>query len=320
LSTRSPTSPEVIQPASPSRQRRAEALLLATTLIWGSTFVAQKVGLIDASPLFFVGSRFALATLVLTALFSRKLRTIDASGLQKGIALGILLCLGFALQTMGLTYTSASKSAFITGMLVVFTPLMQFIIERQMPKLGNIAGVVLVTIGLYLLTSPDGSAFNVGDGLTLACAILFAIYIVYLDIVSKEVDIFHLTYLQIVVTAVVSYVFAFLFEEVRVAFTPSFVGVLVYLTLFATLLTTYIQTRFQKETTPTRAAIIFSVEPVFAAFLAYLVLDEVIGLAGIIGGAIIIAGLLTSQLTDRVPYLNREFFRTSQDGRGQAFP
>lgn len=312
LTTR-PTSPEVLQPTPPARRQRAEALLLATALIWGTTFVAQKVGLIDASPLLFVGSRFGLATLILTALFLHKLRTIDANGLQKGIALGILLCLGFALQTIGLTYTSASKSAFITAMFVVFTPLMQFIIERQMPKLGNIAGVVLVTIGLYLLTSPDGSAFNVGDGLTLACAILFAIYIVYLDMVSKEVNIFHLTYLQIIVTAVVSYVFAFLFEEVRIAFTPSFLGVLVYLTLFATLLTTYIQTRYQKETTPTRAAVIFSIEPVFAACLAYLILDEVIGLLGIVGGAMIIAGLVTSQLTDHVPYLNREFLRLSQE-------
>lgn len=316
-----PTTPapsEVEQPQLLSRRRKAESLLLATTLIWGSTFVAQKIGLADVSPLFFVGSRFMLASLILTVLFVQKLRTITPSGLQKGIVLGILLCLGFALQTIGLTYTSASKSAFITGMLVVFTPLMQFIIERQFPKIGNIIGVVFVTIGLYFLTSPEGSSFNLGDGLTFACAILFAVYIVYLDIVSKEVDIFHLTYLQILVTAMMSYILAFLFEDIRAVFSPSFLVVLFYLTIFATLFTTYIQTRFQKDTTPTRAAIIFSVEPVFAAFLAYLLIGEVIGVLGIVGGAIILAGLLTSQLTDHIPYLNRELFRLSGEEGGQV--
>jgi drug/metabolite transporter (DMT)-like permease len=310
-------SPSRVVPATThlSKQRRAEFLLLATTLIWGSTFVTQKIGLVDVSPLFFVGSRFIIASLVLTVLFPKKIKNIDKNAFQKGTALGILLCLGFVLQTVGLTYTSASKSAFITGMLVVFTPLMQFVIERQFPKLGNILGVLLVTIGLYLLTSPEGSTFNLGDGLTLACAILFAIYIVYLDIVSKETDIFHLTFLQIVVTGLLSVILALLFENIRVEYTTSFLFVLFYLSLFATLLTTFIQTKFQKDTSPTRAAIIFSIEPVFAAVLAYLVLNEAIGLLGIVGGAVIVVGLLTSQLSDQIPFLDAELIRATEEKR-----
>lgn len=282
---------------------------MAATFIWGSTFVVVKIGLHDISPLFFVAIRFIAATLLLSLFFYRRIQAIEKSTFQKGVALGMLLCLGFAAQTIGLQHTTASKSGFITGTLVVFTPLMQFIIQRQFPKLGNLVGVVCVTLGLYLLTSPEGSSFNFGDGLTLACAILFAIYIVYLDVISKDADIFQLTFLQIATTGLVSLVLATLFENIQITFSTTFVFSLMYLTVFATLLTTYTQTRFQKDTTPTRAAVIFSLESVFSAILAYLILNEVIGGIGVIGGAIIVVGLLISELSDQIPFLNHSFMR-----------
>lgn len=299
-----------------SKRRKAESFLLAATLIWGSTFVTQKIGLADASPLFFVGSRFVISSLILVMLFPRKVLSIDRATLQKGGALGILLCVGFAVQTIGLTQTTASKSAFITGMLVVFTPLMQFIIERQFPKAGNIAGVALVAVGLYILTSPEGSDFNLGDGLTLACSILFAIYIVYLDVVSQDADIVQLTFLQVAVSGVLASILAVLFEDIRVTLSPAFLLVLGYLATVATLLTTYVQTKFQRDTTPTRAALIFSLEPVFAAILAYFVLGEVIGVLGVIGGGVIVLGLIVSQLTDRIPLLDRRVVPSHQKGSG----
>lgn len=253
--------------------------------------------------------------MMLTFFFFKRIQTIDKSILPKGIALGILLCLGFVAQTIGLQYTSASKSGFITGLLVVFTPLMQFIIERQFPKLGNLIGVGCVTLGLYLLTSPEGSSFNFGDGLTLACAILFAIYIVYLDVISKETDIIQLTFLQLATTGFTSISLAWLFEDVQMVFSSTSIFSLLYLTIFATLLTTYTQTRFQKETTPTRAAVIFSIEPVFSAILAYIVLDEIIGSIGVVGGAIIVTGILISQLSDQIPLLNHSFMRYDTSNR-----
>jgi drug/metabolite transporter (DMT)-like permease len=287
------------------KRRRSEALLAACTLIWGSTFVVQKIALLSISPLLFAAIRFSFATLILTAIFWKQIRTIDKSALQKGIALGLLLGFGFAAQNVGLKFTTASKSAFITGMTVVFTPLMQFIIERRPPTIGNILGVGSVTAGLFFLTSPQGSEFNLGDGLTLVCAVLFAIYIVYLDVVSNEVSIAHLVYLQIVTTGALCLFLALAFEPVY--FVPS-VGLLVslaYLTVFATLLTTYVQTRFQRDTTPTRAAIILSLEPVIAATSAYFILGEMLGVIGVLGGALILAGLLVSELSDGIPVLSR---------------
>lgn len=278
----------------------------------------QKIGLQNISPLLFVAIRFLVGSTILTIIFFKRIRSIDKGTLQKGAILGTLLCLGFGAQTIGLNYTTASKSGFITGMLVVFTPLMQIIIERKVPSIGNFLGVGLVTLGLYFLTSPKGAEFNFGDGLTLVCALLFAIYIVYLDVVSKETDIFHLTYLQILTTGVLSLVMAILFENVRIVPTPNLLLSFAYLTVFATLLTTYVQTRYQRDTTPTRAAIIFSLEPVVSAVLAYVILGEVIGSLGVVGGGFIVTGLLISELSDEIPLLNLRMMELPKKDDGES--
>lgn len=287
-------------------QRRAEGLLLACTLIWGSTFVIMKFALSEVSPLFFVAIRFLIATGILVLIFRSRLLSISRDALIKGGALGILLGLGFATQTIGLNFTTASKSAFVTGTMVIFTPLMQFIIERRFPTVGNIVGVGSVSLGLYFLTSPAGSEFNIGDALTLICAILFAIYIVYLDVISKEIAADHLTFIQIATVGILCALLAVFFEPISFEPTSLFWSSLIYLTLLATLLTTYVQTRHQKYTTPTRAAIIFSLEPVIAAIMAYFILNEIIGTLGVFGGALIVAGLLISELSDFIPILNRK--------------
>jgi drug/metabolite transporter (DMT)-like permease len=276
---------------------RAELLLLSVTLIWGSTFALSKYLLDTISPLFYIGVRFSLALVIFTVLAYRRVIATTKDAFLKGGILGLLLFSGFAAQTIGLQYTGATKSAFITGMMVVFTPICQIIIERKAPKVGNIIGILIVTIGLYLLTSPSGSEFNLGDGLNLFCAVTFALYIVYLDVFSKGQDPVHLTIAQFVVCAVLGFAAAFLFEPVRFHPTTAAYGALLYLTIFATVIALFIQTRFQKDTTPTRSAVIFSIEPVLAAGIAYVVLGEVLGMPGIVGGALIVGGVLVSELS-----------------------
>jgi len=141
--------------------------------------------------------------------------------------------------------------------------------------------------------------------MTLVCAVLFAIYIVYLDVVSKETTTERLLFLQLASMAVFSLVALALFETPRFNVNTSSVVSMIYLTLLATLLTTLVQTRFQKETTPTRAVVIFSVEPVIASGVAYLLLGEILGALGLLGGALIVAGVLLSELSDSIPLLNR---------------
>jgi drug/metabolite transporter (DMT)-like permease len=279
---------------------RAEVLLFLCTFVWGGTFVVVKGGLDDASPLTFLAIRFAIATVLFAPFVARFFPLLSGRTIVHGVVLGALLCAGFILQTVGLEYTTASKSAFVTGLLVVFTPLFQVLVERRAPGPGNILGVVLVVAGLYLLTSPEGSSFNVGDLMTLICAALFGLYIVCLDLFSKVSNVWMLAFLQFAVTLLATAIGAFFFEGWAVTWTPGFLMALGYLAVLATVVTLAVQTRFQKDTTPTRAAVIFSLEPVLAALLAYWVRDEVIGGVGVLGGGLIFMGLIASQLSDRL--------------------
>jgi drug/metabolite transporter (DMT)-like permease len=288
-----------------TKQHRAEFLLFLTTFIWGSTFVITKGSLEHISQLLFVLIRFGAATIILTIFFFKQVRTLTRGAFWSGTVLGVLLFAGFLAQNIGITFTTASKCAFFTGTLVVFTPIVQFIVDRRVPRLGNLLGVIFAAIGLYLLTSPTGSEFNKGDALTLVCAITFAMYIVYLGKVSDKHDRFHLTYSQLLVVALLALAGMIGYEKPWMEFSPQLGFSLLYLMLFATLLSTWVQTRYQGDTQATRAAIIFTTEPVIAAVLAYFVRGEIIGVAGIIGGAIIVSGLMISELSDAVPWLNR---------------
>lgn len=280
--------------------RKAEIYLLLVTLIWGSTFVITKTSLDQASPLMFLGVRFLIAALIFGAVFHKK---IFASKFKPGKA-AIFVCLtlfiGFATQTAGLKFTSASHSGFITGLLVIFTPIFQVIIEKKFPNRGVWIGVILVTFGLYFLVNPSSELSGdvlFGDFLTLLCAIVYAVYIVYLDIASRETDIYQLTFYQFITVFVFSFAAAPFFETPYLTSDTDLWTALIYLAVLATIVTTFIQTRFQKDTTPAKAAVIFTMEPVFSAVLAFFVLNEMIGLTGIFGGTLIVIGLLTSELS-----------------------
>jgi drug/metabolite transporter (DMT)-like permease len=277
---------------------RAESYLLSLTIIWGSTFVLTKFILEDASPLVYVAIRFFAASLLFGVLFFRRLRTISKNGITKGLVLGVLLFFGFILQTIGMKFTTASKSAFITGLMVVFTPIFQLIIERKAPKIGNSIGVVLVAIGLYFLTSPKGSEFNIGDALTLVCAVLFSIYTVYLSVYGKDHDPAHLTFIQFAFTALFAVIAIPFLETARLHMTFSFLLNLAYLAVMPTVVALYVMAKYQKYTTPTRSAIIYSMEPPFAAIFAFFIMGEHLGMMGAVGGIIILFGLIVSELSD----------------------
>jgi drug/metabolite transporter (DMT)-like permease len=290
-------------------QRRAELLLLSATVIWGSTFVVTK-GLLDvASPLIYTAVRFLVAGAIIVALFTRRVVSGRRPALFPGVLLGLLLFAGFAFQTIGLQTTTASKSAFFTGMLVVFTPIFHagaqrwFSLPRKALLAGNLLGVVMAAGGLYLLTSPEGGGFTTGDGLTLVSAALFAVYIIYLDAMPKGVDAMSLTFVIFTSCGVAGGVIALALEEMKLVPGPSLYYPLAYLIVFATVVALGVQNRFQADTTPTRAAVIFSLEPVIAAVFAYVARGEQLGATGIAGAAVIFCGLILSELSENVPLL-----------------
>jgi len=279
-------------------RKKAEFYLFCTTFIWGSTFVLGKIGFAYFSPFAFITVRYLLGTAAFGVIFSRHLREIPRSTWKRGAILGILIGVGLLVQNQGLSMTTASNAGFITGMMVIFTPLAQIILEKKKPKLGNFIGIVVVTVGLYLLTKPGGDGgIRPGDVLVLFSSVLFGIYIVYLDVYSKEEDFIQLGFVQILSVAVVSFFFL-PFETVHVQFTAASIAIVCFFALIATVVTTYVQNRYQKETTPTAAVIIFSVEPVIGAILAYFVLNEIMGWIGVAGGALIVGGILVSEFSE----------------------
>ncbi len=297
-------------------QRRAEIILLSITIIWGSTFVVTKVILTENSPLFYSGIRFLLSAIILFVLFFRTCTRSSVSAIKHGSILGFLLYVGFILQTVGIQYTTASKAAFFTGMLVPLTPIVQFIAQRffKLPKrplkVGNILGVICAAGGLYLLTSPEGSGFNIGDALNLACALFFAVFIVYLDTIPSETDKIQLTFVQFLFCGVIGLIVAGLFENIFVSTSNEFIFAFLYLTIFATVITMWAQNRYQGDTTPTRAAVIFALEPVVAAIFAYYVRGEIIGMIGVVGGGIIVTGLILSEFSEEIPMLRKPILNT----------
>ncbi|MFZ1978471.1 MAG: DMT family transporter [Bacteroidota bacterium] len=280
-----------------SARSRAELFLLSMSIVWGSTFVFVKLVLIHASPFVYTAVRFAAAALIFALLFFRRLKNIDRTTVLHGGLLGIFLFVGIVLQTEGLRYTSASKSAFITGMMVVFTPILQLFIDRRLPQIGNIVGVFLVVAGLYYLTSPQGSEFNRGDLMSLSCALSFALYLVYLGMFGEKYDPFHLTLMQFLTAALFSVPFIFI-EHAYLTFDGNSIPVLLYLAVMPTIVALYIQTKYQKDTTPTRCAVIASLEPPIAALFAAVILGESLGIAGIAGGALILIGVLVSEFSE----------------------
>jgi len=290
-----------------------EGALLLMTILWGATFVIVKESLNDISMMLFVTMRFGLASSVLLFVFLIRKQKFIKEAIAPGIFLGVFLFLGFFTQTIGLKYTSATKSGFITGSLVVMVPILQTIIEKKLPSKGAQIGIVLVFLGILFLSSGGnsistllserGTNFNFGDGMTLACAFFYSLHVVYIDIISAKHNYSVLLFAQLATVTVLSLVASFFFagfsiESLHVSFSSYLIFGILYTSIFATLLTIALQLKFQKTVTPTKAGIIYSFEPIFAAIYAFFLLNEKISNFGLVGSALIFLGLIVTEVLD----------------------
>lgn len=297
------------------RKYLSESALLFATIIWGGTFVIIKESLNDISTMLFVTTRFSLAAILMLPFVLKKRKLFTKELLKGGMLIGLFLFLGFSSQTIGLKFTTASRSSFITGVAVVIIPILQLIIEKRPPTKGAIVGSILVLFGLTFLSSGGnsifnfwaelGGNFNFGDFMTLLCAVFFAAEVVTLDIVSPKFNFWVLTFVLLLTVAVLGFIATLIFdisslEPMRFVATKYLWFGILYTGILATFLNLTLQTKFQKEITPTKAGIIYSFEPVFAATLAYFLLNEKITNFGFIGGALIFLGLLSSEAYDSI--------------------
>ncbi len=297
-----------------SSPRRWTAALIAVTFIWGSTFVVVKEA-VDRVPVFVFNTwRFAIAALVLGVLVRRELRALSRGDLVRGVLLGIALWAGYAFQTFGLTLTTAAKAGFITGMFVVFTPILQALLVRTRPAASALAAVLLAMVGLGLLSLEGSLVPALGDLLVLGCAFAFALHIVGLGAWSPGRSAAALATVQLGVSAVLHGLGGLVesgLTGTSLDWMPSggFVWISILFTaVLASAVAFTVQTAAQAVLPPTRAAVILTTEPVFAWLTAWLGVplllwlgmtgleQETFGLRDGAGAALVFLGMLVAEL------------------------
>ena len=267
--------------------------LLSITIIWGWTFVLVKEGMELVGPFTFLAFRFILAFLCLALFLFRSLRGIDRRALLYGGMVGCTLFLGYFFQTWGLAITSATKSGLITGLSVVIVPVLSAVLLKERVRFSLWLGALSATGGLALLILGKGTltAFNVGDLLTLFCALFFAGHILLVDRFIRFVDYRHLLLVQVGTVAVLSLIGALFVEGLTFVCAPKLIEGVLVTGLLATALALYILNRFQTHSTASYTAIILTMEPIFAGLFGFLLLGETLSLLQLMGGGMIMIGM-----------------------------
>ena len=276
----------------PRKQLVAEVLLATVTVFWGGTFPMVKEAIAQVPVLCFLWLRFALAALLLAVLAGRRLACLDGRSLGRGVALGTVLFLAYLFQTFGLERTSAANAGFVTGLNVVWVPLLAGPLLGKPPSAGARVGVVMAVGGLWLLTGTEPWNMTPGDLLVLACSVFVALHVLGLDALTAGSDSLVLTFVQIATMAVWSLAGSLVFEPVTWprSWPLDLVAALVLTAVLATVYAFWVMTTFQRWTTPTRAALIYTLEPVFAAVFAVLLAGERLSPGAWLGGVLIVVG------------------------------
>jgi drug/metabolite transporter (DMT)-like permease len=276
-------------------RRQADLTLILATAIWGVSFPIVKRGLADATPLAFLALRFGIAGLLLAPIV-RLSRRPARNELVGGALLGGLVALGFMTQHVGLVYTTPSRSAFIVAVSSVLAPVIALALVGERPRSTAVLALALAAAGVYLLTAPDTTGLNPGDLWTLACAVCFGGQIVAVTELGARYDPRRLVWMQLAVTAALAALSLLVLEQPSVRWTWTFGVILAYVALFPSALAFFLQMRAQRHMSSTRAALIFCLEPVFAAAVSWAWLGERLSGVQWAGGALILLGMVAADL------------------------
>jgi len=283
----------------------ADLALVLIAFIWGATFIVIKWALADISPTLFLAIRFSIAAVLLALVFrGRWIPSRDKlwPTLRTGAVLGACLITGYILQTLGLEYTTASKAGFITGFYIPLVPLLLIFVSRAngtaWPKPVEALGIVIATVGVILMTLPDERLqVSRGDLLVLASTFAYAVQIILLGRASGKIPFESLTVIQIGAGALfAALAFHFVDAPTRFALSGPVVFAVLVCSVFATALALSLQSWAQQHTTPTRTALIFALEPLFAWLTAFLAAGEKLTQRACWGGLAILAGIVLVEL------------------------
>jgi len=287
-------------------------LLLLTAIIWGTAFAAQRVGMDHIEPFTFGASRYVLATLVLIPIIiffdGRKKKAPDyvaptpqevqeenRQTLKGGILCGMALFIASSFQQIGIQYTSAGKTAFITALYIVLVPVFGLFLKKKVTWLTWL-GVALSAVGLYLLCIKEGFTIEMGDFIVFLCSICFAVHILLCDHFTDKANPLKLSFLQFFVCCILSWIAAFAVETPTIAGIAAAGFAIFYCGVFSAGVGYTLQMVAQKDTDPTIASLLMSLESVFGAVGGYFILHEVLSVKELIGCVVMFAAIIVAQI------------------------
>ncbi|MCF8011844.1 MAG: DMT family transporter [Clostridiales bacterium] len=280
-----------------SRQIKADLALLFVAFSWGITFIVVQDALSGIGVYYFLGIRFLLAFIFLAAVYYKRFKYLNMETVKTGVFIGLFLFAGYAFQTVGLKYTGPATAGFITGLNVIMVPIIYAALSKKPPSPWGVIGVTCAAAGLSFLTLHGTSHnLNIGDLLVFFCAICFASHIIAVGHFAGKYDAVLLTMIQIAAVSIVSFGMALGTETFPAHLTRPVWTAFIVCAIPATSLAFLIQNSVQKYTSPTHTAIIFTMEPVFAALSSHLLSREILNTQQAIGCLLILAGMLVSEL------------------------
>ncbi|UTO19783.1 DMT family transporter [Acinetobacter sp. Z1] len=277
--------------------RAAQFALIFITMIWGGTFLAVQYALNFSSPMFFVGCRFAVAALAIFLISIRSIRGLTLKEVMAGTAIGVVIAIGYGTQTIALQSILSSESAFLTALYVPLVPVLMWAIFQKRPSLMTWIGTALAFIGLVLLTGNGISTISLsyGQTLTLICAFVIALEIILIGYFAGKVNLRRVTVIQLAVASLLSFCSMPLVGEHSI---PAFSWQLLVVALglgLASALIQFVMNWAQRMVDPTRAAIIYAGEPVWAGVFGRIA-GERLPLLALLGGCLVVLGVLVSEL------------------------
>lgn len=274
----------------------ADLALLVVAILWGTTFSVSKYAFEYLTPLYMIAIRFTIGVGIMSMIFWKKVSRIKLEDLKGGTVVGIVFFIAFVSQLIALQYTEAGKQAFLAGTYVVMAPFLYWAIHRRRPDNRTMLGAFVCFIGIGLLTLNSSLSISFGDGLTLFSSLFFALHIMSNGYFVEKQDPVILATVQFGVVAILSWVFAGIFEPFPSNMAPAGVWAVLYLAVFCTALAYFLQTVAQRYTLSTHAAIILSLESVFGSLLAVVMLGEVFTFRMLLGCIAIFTAILITEL------------------------
>ncbi|MEK5330357.1 DMT family transporter [Lysinibacillus sp. FSL W8-0992] len=283
------------------KQYIADGMLLTTAIVWGSGFVITAIALEYLTAYQVMAGRFLLASIILTVIFGYKLKKATKSVVWKGVLLGTILYIAFALQTVGLQYTTPSKNAFLTAVNVIVVPLIAYAVYKRRIDGYEIIGSIIAIVGIGCLSLQGSLTMNIGDALSLACAVAFAFDIFCTNLFVQKEDAIALTIIQFITASAIGILVVVSQGDIPASLEKEAIYSLIYLGIFSTTIAYLFQNVANQYTSATKAAIILSTESFFGMVLSVIFLHEVLTSRMVIGAVLILLAILIAEVKPAYP-------------------